>query len=98
MAKEHNSIFTKAYNTRWAGYFYCGASISRLGFGRHRTDSLPVTTTMRFVDVTNDEGSVTMKFALYPSNEKGCRKHRVFTVCVKCGREVPVGRIHQHKC
>lgn len=95
---EHNELFLRAYNTHWAGLPYIGAYVARQAFGRHRTDTLPVTNTMHFMDVTNDEGSVTLKFILHPSNEKGCRKHRVFTVCVKCGREIPVGRIHQHKC
>ncbi len=95
---EHNATFLKAYNSRWAGVHYIGAYIARQAFGRHRTDTLPVTDNPWYVDVTNDEGSVTLKLILAPSNIRGCRKHRVFTMCAKCGRAVPVGRIHQHKC
>ena len=95
---EHNTLFTKAYNTRWGGVHYIGAYVARESFGAHRTASLPITSTPRCVLVTNDERSVTLKFVLMPSNERGCRKHRVFTKCTKCGKAVPVGRIHQHKC
>ena len=95
---EHNSLFLKAYNTRWAGVSFIGAYVARRAFCKYECSKLPVTTNPRYVDVTNDEGSVTLKFILTTSNIKGCRKHRVFTMCAKCGKAVPVGRIHQHKC
>ena len=98
MAKEHNATFMRAYDTGWDGLHYIGAYVARQAFGRHRTDTLPVTDNPLYTEVTNDAGTVTLAFILLPSNIRGCRRHRVMTVCGKCWRAIPVGRIHQHKC
>jgi hypothetical protein len=106
MAKERNAFFQKVYNARWDYHYKDGTTrkgyfnncVWKQAFGGCISANLPQTWVEHHRIVWSSDNSLGICLKLRPANEKGCRKHRVFLGCKKCGKDVQAGRIAQHRC
>ena len=104
--KEHNQFFMHVYRTMWDYHYpdgtvregYWQAPVWKQLFGDTALSNLPVTTKTIEGSVISADGDTIIYLTLRPSGPKGCRKHRVFTKCFHCGKQVQAGRIAQHRC
>lgn len=81
----------KRWDTPW------GARLWRQVFYHFNGNKLPVTYSKRRYICMFDSGKQ-VELILYPVGKKGNRNHRVFVECPRCSKDVPAGRVHQHKC
>lgn len=106
--KEPNEFFQHVYRTTWdhhyadgavrEGYWNAGVWQQLFSEGGCVTSNLPMTTKTREGAVFSSDRDTIIYLTLRPSGPKGCRKHRVFTRCFRCGKDVQAGRIAQHRC
>jgi hypothetical protein len=108
--KTLNPRFISIYRGSWRGMknWGWGSILFRIAFAGSSTKNLPKNDKTQITRVTSDDGAHTIHLFLkpfVPSTRKSCwgtlihnSAHRVFVVCDLCNKEVPAGRIHQHKC